>query len=87
MAMGTAEERTQRARTFRWTALGTLVIGVAWTLLLIVLQPTSRAPRALTIVCLVVAIPLLLELNRRGRTALASWGLLLGLISLVTYRA
>jgi len=80
-------ERTPRARTFRATALGTLGIATVWILLLILLQPESLGPRAVSIACLAIAIPLLLELNRWGRTTLASWGLLLGLIALISYRA
>ena len=83
----TSEERTPRARTFRMTALGTLAIGSVWLLLLILLQPGSLQPRAVSIACLGLAVPLLLALDRRGRTTLASWGLLLGLTALVTYRA
>jgi signal transduction histidine kinase len=84
---GDDRERNPRARTFRVTALGTLGIASAWILLLILLQPESLGPRAVSLACLAVAVPLLLELNRRGRTTLASWGLVVGMIALITYRA
>jgi signal transduction histidine kinase/FixJ family two-component response regulator len=81
------EERTQRARTFWTVATGTGAIGSAFVLLLIVYQPYTAPTRALSIAMLWALVLSLLEVNRRGRTQLASWCLLLGLIGIITQRA
>jgi signal transduction histidine kinase/CheY-like chemotaxis protein/PAS domain-containing protein len=80
------EELSQRARTFWAVACGTLVAGT-----IVVLVPTlfehTRLERLFTVIALWVLVPLLLELSRRGRPGLASWGLILGLIGMVTHSA
>src|SRR5687768_2900382 len=78
---------SDRARAFRTLALGFLVIGTSLLGLLIALAPETLRSRSFSLVCLWTAIPLLLLLNARGRTAAASWGLVLGLVALVTWRA
>lgn len=82
-----SEEDTERASRLRAIMLGTYaVIGVS-LLVLIVLEPTSLARRAVTLALVTVLLAGIHEMNRRGRTALASWVFVLGLIAIVTQRA
>lgn len=81
------EEETQRARTLWIVALGALIVGSTLLVVLALVQLESLQPRALALAVLWSVVGTVLELNRRGWTRVSTWGLLLGLIALVTYRA
>src|SRR6476661_2696648 len=83
----TSLESTHRARALwkvSWSFFGLLTA----VLLVASVATPGLLSRRLTSIMLVAALVLLLHsLNRRGRTALASWLLVLGLTAIVTQRA
>jgi signal transduction histidine kinase/FixJ family two-component response regulator len=82
-----SEDVTQEARTFRVVGWSTLVITTVALSLLIVEQPESFGRRAGSIVFITLLVTFQQRLDRRGRTRLASWCLVLGLVGIVTQRA
>ncbi|MGA8810246.1 MAG: PAS domain S-box protein [Thermoanaerobaculia bacterium] len=81
------EEKTQHARTFSWLALGLIAIYTALGALFVSLQPETLVRRVVTTGVLWVLILALLDINRRGRTALASVCLIAILVVITTERA
>jgi len=81
------EERTQRARTLHGIAWSTLLVFVAFLLLLIALQPDTFARRMNTILMGTGLFMAVLWLNQRGLIRLASWLMVVGLGALTMLRA
>ena len=82
-----SEELTERAHSLWVIAWGCLIVGCPLLIVLLLGQPESVYHRLSTIGALLAMVPLLHEINRRGYTRVASWGLILGLIAVVTHRA
>jgi signal transduction histidine kinase/PAS domain-containing protein len=81
------EEKTLRARTFHRVVLETLAVTCAALALMILEQPASAGRRLQTVVILATTCIALLELNRRGRTRLASTLFVALLTALISWRA
>ena len=82
-----SEDQTQRAHTFWLVAWGSLAITIGVLLLLISHQREHLGARLAVIAFVAILTPVLLALNRHGWTGLASWGLVLGAVAVVTDRA
>ena len=80
-------ERTARAQTLFRVVQTLVVITPSCLLVLIALQPATWVRRTTTIATVFVLSFIVLELNRRGRTLLASWLLVTGLIGLVAFKS
>jgi PAS domain S-box-containing protein len=80
------EEETQRGQTFHRLMWMVVAVIVGTHLLLVVEQPATGG-RRLANMGLVLALTLvLLEVNRRGRTRLASWAAIFGLLAIASFR-
>ena len=80
-------EATRRARSFwvlAWSFFGLLAVMLSAA---IIATPATFERRATSIVMVGMLVLLLHALNRRGRTEVASWILVLGLTGIVTQRA
>jgi PAS domain S-box-containing protein len=75
-----AAEQTQRAMNFWRIAWGVLIIYPLLASIAIVIQPESFERRIISVIWRVAIVVPLLVLNRHGKTALASWCLIVGLI-------
>jgi signal transduction histidine kinase len=80
-------DQTQRAHTLFRVVRTLAVIAPSFLATLIVLQPETWWRRLSSIVCIVGFSFFALELNRRGRTQLASWIVIGSLIALVTFKS
>ena len=81
------DEQNQRSQLLYALAWGTMGVAVVALLAIAILQPSVR-PLAFSNIAFVVILGLiLLELNRRGWTRLASWVLVVGLITRITWTA
>ncbi len=78
---------TIEARNFWITAWGFLVVVVVMLGAMSALDPTSLKRHAVTTAAVAALVALLHEVNRRGRTRLASWMFVVGLVVVVTQRA
>src|SRR6188768_918257 len=81
------EEKTQRAQTFYRVTWVTLLVIAAFMGALSVAQPETLPRRLVNVVFLLSAGFALLIVNRRGRTKLASWLLVVTLGGIVSGRA
>ncbi|HYV97346.1 MAG TPA: HAMP domain-containing sensor histidine kinase [Gemmatimonadaceae bacterium] len=80
-------ELTRKARALwiaAWPFFAVVFIVLA---LAVAVEPTTLGRRAISVGATGLLVALLHELNRRGRTLIASWVLVLGLTLLVTQRA
>jgi PAS domain S-box-containing protein len=66
---------------------GTYVVVTAAMVLLMALEPSSVWRRSGTLLAVTILFGGMHELNRRGRTQLAGWILMFGLVTIVTQRA
>jgi PAS domain S-box-containing protein len=81
------EEATGRARTLYRVAWATAGTVLPFLFIVAALYPSTLLRRAGSAVVIVGLVTVVLALNRRGRTRLASWVLIAGLVALVTQRA
>ena len=82
-----SEDLSLRARTFHRVARATGIIAPSFLLALIALQPETWLRRSFSILVMFVATGVVLALNHRGRTELASWLFVGSLVGLVTHKS
>jgi signal transduction histidine kinase len=80
-------ERTARAHTLFRIVRTLALIAPSFLLSMIALQPETWARRATSILTVLAVSFIALELNRRGRTQLAGWLVVSGLIGLVAFKS
>lgn len=81
------EEASLRARTLHRVAVGSLLITTLLLMVVSAIDPERWPRRALSIAVTAVFIILLLAINRRGHTRLASLVLMAGLVAMTTGNA
>jgi signal transduction histidine kinase len=79
-----AERRARGLWLVAWPFLAvvTVTLGIA-----VAVEPETLARRAVTVAAVAILITILHEINRRGRTSLASWLFVIGCTVIVTQRA
>ena len=82
-----SEELTQRARMVHVVTMSAMAIVTALTIAMMIMQPEHRVRMAGVAVTIQVLGLLVLEANRRGRTLLASAGIVGGIVALIAINA
>src|SRR5262245_17384083 len=82
-----SEEQTQRARVFCSVVLITMILVTGIFPIIMLEQPSTTAPALYAMVAVDTLGLAMLELNRRGRTRLASVLFVGGLVTVVTTMA
>ena len=80
------EERAQRALIFYGVARSVMALTTLFLLVLVVMQPETLGRRLTSIGLVIISGLVLLEVNRRGRTSMASWAFIGCLIALIAER-
>lgn len=80
-------DATTEARTLWITSVGFLAVVVVMLGVTSAIDPTSLERHAITLAAVAALIAILHEANRWGRTRIASWTFVVGLVLIVTQRA